>query len=125
MLAHRPAVHHQRLPARRRAPGQHACCAGFQHRGRRPDGAGTASSGALSVGWTDDAPDHATRTCATLEAIADLATVACRNAEAYEHVQHAARTDALTGLLNHGAMQVRMREEIARARRDGDAARPA
>ena len=55
----------------------------------------------------------------TLEAIAGLATVACRNAEAYEHVQHAARTDALTGVLNHGAMQLRIREEIARARRDG------
>ena len=55
----------------------------------------------------------------TLEAIADLATVACCNAETYEEVQQAARTDALTGLLNHGAMQVRLREEIARARRDG------
>jgi diguanylate cyclase (GGDEF)-like protein len=54
----------------------------------------------------------------TLEAIADLATVACHNAETYHGVQQAARTDALTGLLNHGAMQVRVREEIARARRD-------
>jgi diguanylate cyclase (GGDEF)-like protein len=54
----------------------------------------------------------------TLEAIADLATAACHNAETYHHVQQAARTDALTGLLNHGAMQVRVREEIARARRD-------
>src|SRR5262249_17747161 len=54
----------------------------------------------------------------TVEAIAGLAAVACRNAEAYEHVQHVARTDALTGVLNHGAMQVRIREEIARARRD-------
>src|SRR4051794_40868870 len=53
-----------------------------------------------------------------LEAIAGLAAVACRNAEAYEQVQHVARTDALTGVLNHGAMQVRIREEIARARRD-------
>ena len=53
-----------------------------------------------------------------LEAMADLAVVACRNAEAYEHLQDAARTDALTGLFNHGAMQVRVREEIARARRD-------
>jgi diguanylate cyclase (GGDEF)-like protein len=73
--------------------------------------------GALSVGWTTmrrvDEEDRR-----TLEAIADLATVACNNAEAYRHVQHAARTDALTGLLNHGAMQVRVREEIARARRD-------
>jgi diguanylate cyclase (GGDEF)-like protein len=74
--------------------------------------------GALSVGWTSmrriTADDER-----TLSAIADLATFACHNAESYEEVQHAARTDALTGLLNHGAMQVRVREEIARARRDG------
>jgi diguanylate cyclase (GGDEF)-like protein len=74
--------------------------------------------GALSVGWTSmrriTAEDES-----TLSAIADLATFACHNAEAYEEVQHAARTDALTGLLNHGAMQVRIREEIARAHRDG------
>ena len=74
--------------------------------------------GALSVGWTTvrRVEDEDRR---TLEAIADLATVACHNAETYEQVQQAARTDALTGLLNHGAMQVRVREEIARARRDG------
>jgi diguanylate cyclase (GGDEF)-like protein len=74
--------------------------------------------GALSVGWTSmrriDEDDRR-----SLEAIADLATVACHNAETYHQVQQAARTDALTGLLNHGAMQVRVREEIARARRDG------
>jgi diguanylate cyclase (GGDEF)-like protein len=74
--------------------------------------------GALSVGWTSmrRVEDEDRR---ALEAIADLATVACHNAETYAHVQQAARTDALTGLLNHGAMQVRVREEIARARRDG------
>jgi diguanylate cyclase (GGDEF)-like protein len=74
--------------------------------------------GALSVGWVSmrriEEDDRR-----TLEAIADLATVACHNAETYHQVQQAARTDALTGLLNHGAMQVRVREEIARARRDG------
>jgi diguanylate cyclase (GGDEF)-like protein len=76
------------------------------------------TKGALSVAWkrphriTDDERR-------TLLAIADLATFACHNAETYAQVQHAARTDALTGLLNHGAMQVRLREEIARARRDG------
>jgi diguanylate cyclase (GGDEF)-like protein len=73
--------------------------------------------GALSVGWTRlrriEAED-----VRTLEAIADLATVACCNAETYDEIQQAARTDALTGLLNHGAMQVRLREEIARAARD-------
>jgi len=31
----------------------------------------------------------------------------------------AASTDALTGLLNHGAFQIRVREEIARAGREG------
>jgi diguanylate cyclase (GGDEF)-like protein len=77
-----------------------------------------ALKGALSVGWTSMrriTPEDER----TLSAIADLATFACHNAETYEEVQHAARTDALTGLLNHGAMQVRVREEIARARRDG------
>ena len=73
-----------------------------------------------AVGRLDRRAAHRRRrTVRTLEAIADLATVACHNAETYEQVQHAARTDALTGLLNHGAMQVRVREEIARARRDG------
>jgi diguanylate cyclase (GGDEF)-like protein len=74
--------------------------------------------GAVSVGWTSRRRVHAEE-LSTLEAIAGLATAACRNAEAYEHVQHVARTDALTGVLNHGAMQLRIREEIARARRDG------
>ena len=55
----------------------------------------------------------------TLQAIADLAAVAASNAEAFEQAQAAARTDSLTGLLNHGALQVRLVEEIARARRSG------
>jgi diguanylate cyclase (GGDEF)-like protein len=73
--------------------------------------------GALSIGFADErdlAPDD----LHVLEAIADLAVVACHNAEAYDDVRTAASTDALTGLLNHGAMQVRVREEIARAARD-------
>ena len=73
--------------------------------------------GALSVGWTKRRHVHE-EDRHTLQAIAGLATVACRNAEAYEHVQHVARTDALTGVLNHGAMQLRVREEISRAHRD-------
>ena len=52
-----------------------------------------------------------------LQGIADLAAVACSNAEAYERAQAAAQTDSLTGLLNHGALQVRLREEIWRSRR--------
>ena len=57
----------------------------------------------------------------TLQAIADLAAVACSNAEAFEQAQTAARTDSLTGFLNHGAVQVRLREEIWRSRRAGGA----
>ncbi|HET9738741.1 MAG TPA: HD domain-containing phosphohydrolase [Solirubrobacteraceae bacterium] len=73
--------------------------------------------GVLSVGWKGlrRVEDEDRR---TLEAIADLATVAYHNAEAHDRAQRAARTDGLTGLLNHAAMQVRVREEIARARRD-------
>ena len=74
--------------------------------------------GALSIGFTEPR-DIASEDLQVLEAIADLAVVACQNAETYDDVRTAASTDALTGLLNHGAMQVRVREEIARARRDG------
>ena len=75
--------------------------------------------GALSIGFlsmrrvTDE-------DIAGLKAIADLAGVASRNAEAFERAQVAARTDSLTGLLNHGAVHVLIREEIERARRSGE-----
>ena len=76
--------------------------------------------GALSVGFLDMRPLGA-EDIETLHAIADLAAVACSNAEAFEKAQAAARTDSLTGFLNHGAIQVRIREEIWRARRSGAA----
>jgi diguanylate cyclase (GGDEF)-like protein/putative nucleotidyltransferase with HDIG domain len=72
--------------------------------------------GALSVGFERMrriVPEDLT----VLEAIADLAAMACRNAEAFERARSAARTDSLTGVLNHGAMHMRLREEIERARR--------
>jgi diguanylate cyclase (GGDEF)-like protein len=75
--------------------------------------------GALSVGFTSMRP-IADEDIETLQAIADLAAVACRNAEAFEDARAAARTDSLTGLLNHGALHVRLREEIRRARREGE-----
>lgn len=74
--------------------------------------------GALSVAFVTQRP-IADDDIATLQAIADLAAVACSNAQAFEEAQEAARTDSLTGLLNHGAIQVRIREEIWRARRSG------
>ena len=74
--------------------------------------------GALSVGF-----QRMRRVVAedltVLEAIADLAAMACRNAEEYERARSAARTDSLTGVLNHGAMHMRLHEEIERARRSG------
>ena len=75
--------------------------------------------GALSVGFTSMRP-IVDEDIETLQAIADLAAVACRNAEAFEDARTAARTDSLTGLLNHGALHVRLREEIWRARRQGE-----
>ena len=102
----------------RDATGSQATLRGFRTAVAVPMVWNDELKGALSVGWTSmrrvEEEDRR-----TLEAIADLATVACHNAETYHDVQQAARTDALTGLLNHGAMQVRVREEIARARRDG------
>jgi diguanylate cyclase (GGDEF)-like protein len=73
--------------------------------------------GALSIGFLDER-EVASEDLQVLEAIADLAVIACNNAEAYDDIRTAASTDALTGLLNHGAMQVRVREEIARAARE-------
>ena len=73
--------------------------------------------GALSIGFVDHR-EVAPEDLHVLEAIADLAVVACNNAEAYDDIRTAASTDALTGLLNHGAMQVRVREEISRAARE-------
>ncbi|MBA3268270.1 MAG: GGDEF domain-containing protein, partial [Acidimicrobiia bacterium] len=74
--------------------------------------------GALSVAFSSMREVRA-EDIETLQAIADLAAVAASNAEAFEQAKAAARTDSLTGLLNHGAVQVRLVEEIARARRTG------
>jgi diguanylate cyclase (GGDEF)-like protein len=73
--------------------------------------------GALSVGFTSLRP-VLDEDIAVLQAIADLAAVACSNAEAFERERAAARTDSLTGFLNHGAIQARLAEEIWRARRE-------
>jgi diguanylate cyclase (GGDEF)-like protein len=65
--------------------------------------------GALSIGF-----NHMRRITPAdlrlLEAFADLASVACRNAEAF---QSAARLDALTGVLEHGAFEAACGELIA------------
>ena len=54
-----------------------------------------------------------------LEAFAELASAACRNAAAHAELALAARTDGLTGCLNHAAMQDTLRRELERCRRLG------
>lgn len=66
--------------------------------------------GALSIGFTSMRRVTPTD-LRTLEAFADLASVACRNAEAF---QAAARLDALTGVLDHGALEAAVAEALRR-----------
>jgi diguanylate cyclase (GGDEF)-like protein len=54
-----------------------------------------------------------------LEAFGELAAAACRNASAHAGLAQVARTDGLTGCLNHTAMQHMLRREIERAERTG------
>ena len=56
-----------------------------------------------------------------LMAFSELAAIAWRNAADHAAAQRAASLDSLTGCLNHGAFQDRLREEIARAGRNGTA----
>ena len=54
-----------------------------------------------------------------LEAFAEIAAAACRNASAHAGLAQVARTDGLTGCLNHTAMQHMLRREIERCERTG------
>ena len=54
-----------------------------------------------------------------LESFAELAAVACRNASVHAGLAEAARTDALTGCLNHAALHETLRREMQRSRRTG------
>jgi diguanylate cyclase (GGDEF)-like protein len=74
--------------------------------------------GALSVGHFE--ARLVTRDdLALLEAFADLAAAACRNASVHAGLVLAARTDALTGCLNHAALHDTLRRELERCRRTG------
>ena len=77
-----------------------------------------ALHGVLSVGYTrarfvvgDD--------LTLLEAFAELAAAACRNASAATGLALAAHSDGLTGCLNHAALQDALRREIERCARTG------
>ena len=79
-----------------------------------------AADGALSLGfhgdrWIERADVE------LVEAFAELASIACRNAEVHADAQRAAMVDPLTGCLNHGAFQTLLRDEIARAQRGATA----
>jgi diguanylate cyclase (GGDEF)-like protein len=74
--------------------------------------------GALSVGYTR--PHRVTEeNLRLLSTFAELAAVACRNASAHAGLAHAARTDGLTGCLNHAALHEALRAEIERCERTG------
>jgi diguanylate cyclase (GGDEF)-like protein len=76
--------------------------------------------GVMWAGWTrerlvldDDA--H------LLDNFAELAAVALRNASVHADLAEAARTDALTGCMNHAALHDTLRREMQRSRRTGRA----
>ena len=74
--------------------------------------------GVMWVGWTSDRvvlDDDAQ----LLESFAELAAVACRNASVHADLAEAARTDALTGCMNHAALHETLRREMQRSRRTG------
>ncbi len=73
-------------------------------------------SGVLSVGYTKPAIVTAEH-LSLLEAFGELAAAASRNANAAAGLAHAARTDSLTGCLNHAAFHEQLRSELDRAQR--------
>jgi diguanylate cyclase (GGDEF)-like protein len=74
--------------------------------------------GVLWVGYRS--PQAATEhDLALLESFAELAAVACRNASVHAGLAEQARTDGLTGCLNHAALHETLRREMQRSRRTG------
>jgi diguanylate cyclase (GGDEF)-like protein len=74
--------------------------------------------GALIVSYASERP--VTREeLVLLEAFADLAASACRNASTHAELALSARTDGLTGCLNHAAMHETLHRELERCRRHG------
>ena len=72
--------------------------------------------GIVSVGYAR--PHHVTQDdLALLETFAELAAAACRNASLHAAIAQEARTDGLTGCLNHAALHESLLREIERAAR--------
>jgi len=76
--------------------------------------------GVLTVGYTDSR-EVTQQDLSVLETFAELAATACANASAHAGIVHIARTDGLTGCLNHAALHDSLRREIERATRAGAA----
>ena len=74
--------------------------------------------GVLVVELGDDR-DAGAAEVRVLGELADLASAAFRNATTHAELALAARTDGLTGCLNHAAMQDSLRREVERASRTG------
>ena len=75
--------------------------------------------GILSVGYAR--PHHVGQDdLSLLETFAELAAAACRNASLHAAISQAARTDGLTGCLNHAALHESLLREIERAARVPD-----
>jgi diguanylate cyclase (GGDEF)-like protein/putative nucleotidyltransferase with HDIG domain len=75
-----------------------------------------APRGVLSVGYLGSRTITQTD-LALLETFAELAAAACANASAHAGLAHVARTDGLTGCLNHAALHDGLAKEIERAHR--------
>jgi diguanylate cyclase (GGDEF)-like protein len=76
--------------------------------------------GALAVGF-GGGREPSEGDVGLLEAFAELAAAVCRNAGTHLELALAARTDALTGCLNHAAMHEALTREFERSRRHGQA----
>ncbi|MEA2397750.1 MAG: hypothetical protein QOK25_1306 [Thermoleophilaceae bacterium] len=74
--------------------------------------------GVMWAGWTGDRV-VLDEDAQLLESFAELAAVACRNASVHADLAEAARTDALTGCMNHAALHETLRREMQRSRRTG------
>jgi diguanylate cyclase (GGDEF)-like protein len=74
--------------------------------------------GAVAVAYAERGGAHE-ETLVQLERVAELISLAVSNADAREHLARMARTDPLTGLLNHGAFHQRLEEEVKRSARYG------
>ena len=112
----RQADAHQRLPEhRRRCPPARRSSATTPRSRSRSSGA-SELRGILSVGYAR--PHHVTQDdLALLETFAELAAAACRNASLHAAIAQEARTDGLTGCLNHAALHESLLREIERAAR--------